>query len=94
VKLFDSLRHRARVSTVVFFGVRNQVLGFPDHIRETADVMKARKLTKEQVIPDELLSTADLDVHLTPEQRAILMVLGYTAACLAIATIVFGRKEL
>lgn len=43
--LFDSLRHRARVSTVVFFGLRNQVLGFPDHIRDTADVMKARKLT-------------------------------------------------
>jgi hypothetical protein len=29
-------------------------------------------LTKEQVIPDELLSTADLDLDLTPEQRATL----------------------
>src|ERR671918_765914 len=29
-------------------------------------------LTKNQVIPDDLLSTADLDVQLTPEQRATL----------------------
>src|SRR5919106_1008023 len=29
-------------------------------------------LTKDQVIPDDLLSTADLDVQLTPEQRATL----------------------
>ena len=29
-------------------------------------------LSKEQVIPDELLSTADLDLDLTPEQRATL----------------------
>jgi len=43
--MFDSLRHRARLSTVVFFGLRNQVLGFPDHILDTADVMKDRKLT-------------------------------------------------
>jgi len=43
--IFDSLRHRARVSTIVYFGLRNQVLGFPDHVKDTADVMKSRRLT-------------------------------------------------
>ncbi|MBV8726905.1 MAG: hypothetical protein JO233_03895, partial [Candidatus Eremiobacteraeota bacterium] len=43
--MFDTLLHRARISTVVFFGLRNQVVGFPDHVKDTADVMKARKLT-------------------------------------------------
>ncbi|MBV9276721.1 MAG: hypothetical protein JOZ97_00640, partial [Candidatus Eremiobacteraeota bacterium] len=43
--MFDALRRRARISTVVFFGLRNQVVGFPDHIKDTADVMKSRKLT-------------------------------------------------
>ncbi|MDP9018383.1 MAG: DUF5693 family protein, partial [Candidatus Eremiobacteraeota bacterium] len=42
---FDALRHRARIATVIFFGLRNQVLGFPDHIKDTADVFKSRKLT-------------------------------------------------
>jgi len=42
---FDALRHRARITTVVFFGLRNQVLGFPDHLKETAALMNARKLT-------------------------------------------------
>lgn len=42
---FDALRHRARITTVIFFGLRNQVLGFPDHLKDTADVMNARKLT-------------------------------------------------
>ncbi|GAC1656844.1 MAG: DUF5693 family protein [Vulcanimicrobiaceae bacterium] len=42
---FDALRHRARITTVVFFGLRNQVLGFPDNIKETGGVMNARRLT-------------------------------------------------
>ncbi|MBC5816433.1 MAG: hypothetical protein GIW97_07820 [Candidatus Eremiobacteraeota bacterium] len=42
---FDALRHRARITTVVFFGLRNQILGFPDHIKETAAIMNDRKLT-------------------------------------------------
>jgi len=42
---FDALRHRARITTVVFFGLRNQVLGFPAHIKETAAVLNERKLT-------------------------------------------------
>ncbi|MFN2529191.1 MAG: DUF5693 family protein [Candidatus Baltobacteraceae bacterium] len=42
---FDALRHRARITTVVFFGLRNQVLGFPDHLKETAALMNDRKLT-------------------------------------------------
>lgn len=42
---FDALRHKARVTTVVFFGLRNQVLGFPDHLPDTAHVLNERKLT-------------------------------------------------
>lgn len=41
---FDALRHKAHITTVIFFGLRNQVAGFPDHIKETADAMNARKL--------------------------------------------------
>ena len=33
-----------RVSTVVFFGLRNQVLGFPDHVEDTAAFMHAHRL--------------------------------------------------
>jgi hypothetical protein len=36
------------------------------------DVDVAGTITKSQVLPDELLSTADLDVELSPEQRATL----------------------
>ncbi len=31
------------LSTVIFFGLRNQVLGFPDHVADTADVFRAHK---------------------------------------------------
>ncbi len=43
--VFDALQHRARISTVIFFGLRNQVVGYPDHIADTADVMRRRHLT-------------------------------------------------
>jgi hypothetical protein len=42
--LFDSFRHGQRVSTVIFFGLRNEVLGFPDHLDDTADAFKRTKL--------------------------------------------------
>jgi hypothetical protein len=41
--MFTDLHVRNRVSTVIFFGLRNQVLGFPDHVTDTADVFKANK---------------------------------------------------
>ncbi|HEY9179182.1 MAG TPA: DUF5693 family protein [Candidatus Baltobacteraceae bacterium] len=31
--------HAAKMSTVVFFGLRNQVLGFPNHVKDTAAVL-------------------------------------------------------
>jgi hypothetical protein len=44
----DALLHRAiagqRVRTVIFFGLRNQVLGFPDNLAATADAFKRLKL--------------------------------------------------
>jgi hypothetical protein len=39
--LFASLGGDRRVSTAIFFGLRNQVVGYPDHIDDTADVFKA-----------------------------------------------------
>lgn len=39
--MFDDLHLGSRISTVVFFGLRNQVLGFPDHVRDTAAVFAA-----------------------------------------------------
>ena len=41
--MFSDLRAGNRISTVVFFGLRNQVLGFPDHVNDTADVFKSHK---------------------------------------------------
>ena len=34
--LFASFAHHERVSTVIFFGLRNEVLGYPDHLDDTA----------------------------------------------------------
>ena len=41
--MFDDLRAGKWISTVVFFGLRNQVLGFPDHVPDTAAAFLARK---------------------------------------------------
>jgi hypothetical protein len=42
-RMFDDVHAGNRLSTVIFFGLRNQVLGFPDHIKDVADLFKARK---------------------------------------------------
>ena len=44
-KLFASLGGDKRVSTAIFFGLRNQVVGFPDHIDDTAQIFKDHKYT-------------------------------------------------
>ncbi|HYL26284.1 MAG TPA: DUF5693 family protein [Candidatus Nitrosotalea sp.] len=36
----DVLRYDPKVSTAIFFGLANQVLGYPDHLQETADAFK------------------------------------------------------
>lgn len=36
----DVLRYDPKVSTVIFFGLRNQVLGYPDHIEDLAAIFK------------------------------------------------------
>jgi len=41
--MFDDLHAGKWLSTVVFFGLRNQVLGFPDHVADTAAVFHDRK---------------------------------------------------
>jgi hypothetical protein len=38
--MFDDV-HAKKMSTVIFFGLRNQVLGFPDHIADTAAAIKS-----------------------------------------------------
>ncbi|HKU68526.1 MAG TPA: DUF5693 family protein [Candidatus Baltobacteraceae bacterium] len=44
-QMFDDLHAGKWISTVIFFGLRNQVLGFPDHLRDTAQIFKSRKTT-------------------------------------------------
>jgi len=39
-RIFASFERRERPSTVVFFGGRNEVLGFPDQLQATADAFK------------------------------------------------------
>lgn len=36
----DVLRYDRKVSTVIFFGLRNEVLGYPDHLDDAAEVFK------------------------------------------------------
>ncbi|HEY5427007.1 MAG TPA: DUF5693 family protein [Candidatus Tumulicola sp.] len=36
----DVLRYDPKVSTVIFFGLRNQVIGYPDHIEDAAGIFK------------------------------------------------------
>jgi hypothetical protein len=43
-RVFASFKHGERPKTVVFFGQRNEVLGFPDHLQDTADAFKATRL--------------------------------------------------
>jgi hypothetical protein len=38
--LFDSFKQHERVSTVIFFGLRNEVLGYPNHLDDTAAAFK------------------------------------------------------
>ncbi|HKU81045.1 MAG TPA: DUF5693 family protein [Candidatus Tumulicola sp.] len=39
----DVLRYDKKVSTVVFFGLRNEVLGYPDHLEDTAALFRAHR---------------------------------------------------
>ena len=40
-KMFADVGAGKWMSTVIFFGLRNQVLGFPDHVKDTATVFKS-----------------------------------------------------
>jgi hypothetical protein len=39
----DVLRYDPKVSTIIFFGLRNQVFGYPDHLPDAAAVLKQHK---------------------------------------------------
>lgn len=39
----DVLRYDRKVSTVVFFGLRNEVLGYPDHLPDTAELFRSHR---------------------------------------------------
>ncbi len=42
--MFDNvLRYDPKVSTIVFFGLGNQVVGYPDHLEDTADAFKRHR---------------------------------------------------
>ncbi|HEV3155635.1 MAG TPA: DUF5693 family protein [Candidatus Baltobacteraceae bacterium] len=44
-QMFDDLHAGKWISTVIFFGLRNQVLGYPDHVADTAAVFQTHKQT-------------------------------------------------
>jgi hypothetical protein len=37
----DVFKYDSKISTMIFFGLRNEVLGYPDHLEDTANVFKA-----------------------------------------------------
>ena len=39
-RIFAGFKQHERPTTVIFFGQRNEVLGFPDHLEDTADAFK------------------------------------------------------
>lgn len=41
-QMFADLHAGKWISTVIFFGLRNQVLGFPDHVKDTAAVLQSK----------------------------------------------------
>jgi hypothetical protein len=43
VEIDDVLRYDRKVSTVMFFGLRNQVFGYPDHLDDAAAVFKLHR---------------------------------------------------
>jgi hypothetical protein len=43
--LFRSFKQHERISTVIFFGLRNEVLGYPNHLDDTAAVFKREGYT-------------------------------------------------
>ncbi|MEO6912799.1 MAG: DUF5693 family protein [Candidatus Baltobacteraceae bacterium] len=74
--IFDDLHLGNRISTVVFFGLRNQVLGFPDHLTDTASLFKARKLTFgsiETYDPSQVQKGNDAFAELIPGQTVRVM---------------------
>ena len=42
--IFDEFAHQAKLGTVIFMGLSNEVLGYPDHLIDTAEAFKRRHL--------------------------------------------------
>lgn len=42
--IFDEFQHQAKLGTVIFMGLSNEVLGYPDHLRDTANAFKRAHL--------------------------------------------------
>ncbi|MGH7684641.1 MAG: DUF5693 family protein, partial [Vulcanimicrobiaceae bacterium] len=38
--IFDEFQHQGKLGTVIFMGLSNEVLGYPDHLRDTAAAFK------------------------------------------------------
>lgn len=77
--MFDDLHAGHRISTVIFFGLRNQVLGFPDHLSDTADLFKARNFifgSIETYDPNQVQKGNDAFAELIPGQTVRVMAIG------------------
>ncbi len=68
--LFDDvLRYDPKVSTAIFFGLSNQVLGYPDHLQDTADAFKRHSFSFgaiETYDPSQVQKGSDTLARLIP----------------------------
>ncbi|MGA8324962.1 MAG: DUF5693 family protein [Candidatus Cybelea sp.] len=65
----DVLRYDPKVSTVIFFGLTNQVLGYPDHLQDTANVFKLHRFnfgSIETYDPSQVQKGSDTLARLIP----------------------------
>jgi hypothetical protein len=65
----DVLRYDPKVSTVIFFGLRNEVFGYPDHLQDAADAFKRHIFnfgTIEVYDPNQLQKGNDTLARLIP----------------------------
>ncbi|MDQ2680319.1 MAG: DUF5693 family protein [Candidatus Eremiobacteraeota bacterium] len=77
--MFNDIHAGRRISTVIFFGLRNQVLGFPDRIADTADLFRQRKLifgSIETYDPSQVQKGNDTFAKLIPGQTVRVMAIG------------------
>ncbi|HEY8314416.1 MAG TPA: DUF5693 family protein [Candidatus Baltobacteraceae bacterium] len=96
--VFNDLQAGNRVSTVIFFGLRNQVVGFPDRLKDTADVFKAKPLMNfgeiETYDPTQVQKGNDELARLIPGRTVRVQAIGKTEQDKLLLPEIVARYEL